>query len=27
VMNSTYRAGTTPGGPATKWITIPFKVK
>lgn len=27
VMNSTYRPGTTPAGPATKWITIPFKIK
>jgi len=26
VMNSTYRPGTTPDGPATKWITIPFKI-
>ncbi len=27
VMNSTYRPGTTPDGPTTKWITIPFKIK
>jgi hypothetical protein len=26
-MNSVYRAGTTAKGPATKWITIPFRVK
>lgn len=26
VMNSTYRPGTTPDGPKTKWITIPFKI-
>ncbi len=26
VMNSTYRPGTTPDGPVTKWITIPFKI-
>jgi hypothetical protein len=27
VMRSTYRAGTTPDGPATKWLTIPFDIK
>jgi hypothetical protein len=27
VMKSTYRAGTTPAGPATKWITIPFSIR
>jgi|WetSurMetagenome_2_1015567.scaffolds.fasta_scaffold07958_1 hypothetical protein len=26
VMNSTYRPGSTPNGPATKWITIPFRI-
>ena len=26
VMKSTYRPGTTPDGPTTKWITIPFKI-
>jgi hypothetical protein len=26
VMSSTYRPGTTPDGPTTKWITIPFKI-
>jgi hypothetical protein len=27
VLRSTYRAGTTPNGPATKWLTIPFNIK
>ena len=27
VMRSTYKPGTTPAGPATKWITIPFRIQ
>jgi TonB family protein len=27
VMRSAYRPGTTPDGPATKWITIPYRIR
>ena len=27
VMRSTYRPGTTPAGPVTKWMTIPFRIQ